>query len=86
MPSFLTTLLFQVRDCSYSLLKSIFYLQIHIKTTEKQKYFYTTHDICMSGSPILQDDKLIVAVTHVLVNDPITGYGVFIENMLDTAE
>ena len=37
----------------------------------------------MSGSPILQDGKLIGAVTHVLVNDPTAGYGIFIENMLD---
>ena len=39
----------------------------------------------MSGSPILQDGKIIGAVTHVLVNDPQMGYGVFIENMLDAA-
>lgn len=39
----------------------------------------------MSGSPIIQDEKLIGAVTHVLVNDPTTGYGIFIENMLDAA-
>ena len=39
----------------------------------------------MSGSPIIQDGKLIGAVTHVLVNDPTTGYGIFIENMLDAA-
>ena len=39
----------------------------------------------MSGSPILQDGKLIGAVTHVLVNDPTAGYGIFIENMLDAA-
>ena len=39
----------------------------------------------MSGSPILQDGKLIGAVTHVLVNDPTTGYGIFIENMLAAA-
>lgn len=39
----------------------------------------------MSGSPIVQDGKLIGAVTHVLVNDPTTGYGIFIENMLDAA-
>lgn len=37
----------------------------------------------MSGSPILQDGKLIGAVTHVLVNDPKRGYGIFIENMLE---
>ena len=39
----------------------------------------------MSGSPIIQDGKIIGAVTHVLVNDPTTGYGIFIENMLDAA-
>ena len=39
----------------------------------------------MSGSPIIQDGKLEGAVTHVLVNDPTTGYGIFIENMLDAA-
>lgn len=37
----------------------------------------------MSGSPILQNEKIIGAVTHVLVNDPTRGYGIFIENMLD---
>ena len=36
----------------------------------------------MSGSPIIQDDKLIGAITHVLVQDPTRGYGIFIENML----
>ena len=39
----------------------------------------------MSGSPIIQDGKLIGAVTHVLVNDPTRGYGIFIENMLEAA-
>ncbi|MGM9651230.1 MAG: SpoIVB peptidase S55 domain-containing protein, partial [Faecousia sp.] len=39
----------------------------------------------MSGSPIIQDGRLIGAVTHVLVNDPTAGYGIFIENMLDAA-
>ena len=37
----------------------------------------------MSGSPILQDGKLVGAVTHVLLNDPTRGYGIFVENMLD---
>ncbi len=37
----------------------------------------------MSGSPILQNGKLIGAVTHVFVNDPTRGYGIFIENMLE---
>ena len=36
----------------------------------------------MSGSPIIQDGKLVGAVTHVLINDPTTGYGIFLENML----
>ncbi len=36
----------------------------------------------MSGSPIIQNGKLIGAVTHVLVQDPTRGYGIFIENML----
>ena len=35
----------------------------------------------MSGSPILQDGKLVGAVTHVFVNDPTRGYGIFAENM-----
>ncbi len=39
----------------------------------------------VSGSPILQNGKLVGAVTHVLVNDPTRGYGIFIENMLDAA-
>ena len=39
----------------------------------------------MSGSPILQDGKIIGAVTHVLINDPTRGYGIFIENMLGAA-
>lgn len=40
----------------------------------------------MSGSPIIQDGKIIGAVTHVLINDPTKGYGIFIENMLNAAE
>ena len=36
----------------------------------------------MSGSPIIQDGKLVGAVTHVLVNDPTKGYGIYIEDML----
>ena len=39
----------------------------------------------MSGSPIIQNGKLVGAVTHVLVDDPARGYGIFIENMLDAA-
>lgn len=40
----------------------------------------------MSGSPILQNEKLIGAVTHVFVNDPTRGYGIFIELMMDKAQ
>ena len=39
----------------------------------------------MSGSPILQDGRLVGAVTHVLVNEPAAGYGILIENMLAAA-
>ena len=40
----------------------------------------------MSGSPILQDGKLIGAVTHVMIDDPTKGYGILIENMLTQVE
>ena len=40
----------------------------------------------MSGSPIEQDGKLVGAVTHVLVNDPTRGYGIFAQTMLETAD
>jgi len=39
----------------------------------------------MSGSPIIQDGKVVGAVTHVFVNDPTSGYGVHIEWMLNEA-
>ena len=39
----------------------------------------------MSGSPILQDGKLVGAVTHVLLDDPATGYGILIDRMLRAA-
>jgi stage IV sporulation protein B len=40
----------------------------------------------VSGSPIIQNGKLVGAVTHVLVDEPTRGYGIFIENMLETAQ
>ncbi|MFI3169327.1 MAG: SpoIVB peptidase [Faecalibacterium sp.] len=40
----------------------------------------------MSGSPIIQNGRLVGAVTHVFVNDPTCGYGIFVETMLETAE
>ena len=40
----------------------------------------------MSGSPIIQNGKLVGALTHVLIDNPQKGYGIFAENMLETAE
>ena len=40
----------------------------------------------MSGSPILQDGRLVGAVTHVLIADATTGYGIFIENMIENMD
>ena len=40
----------------------------------------------MSGSPIIQNDKIVAAVTHVVVDDPKRGYGIFITNMLEESE
>ena len=40
----------------------------------------------LSGSPIIQNGKLIGAVTHVLIDDPTSGYAIFAENMLETAQ
>lgn len=40
----------------------------------------------MSGSPIIQNGRLVGAVTHVMISDPTVGYGIFIENMLERAD
>ena len=40
----------------------------------------------MSGSPIIQNNKIFGAVTHVIVNNPTTGYGIFITTMLEEGE
>ena len=40
----------------------------------------------MSGSPIIQDNKIFGAVTHVIINNPTTGYGIFITTMLEEGE
>ncbi|MBQ3503147.1 MAG: PDZ domain-containing protein [Oscillospiraceae bacterium] len=57
-----------------------------IRITDKQLLAATGGIVQgMSGSPIIQNGKLVGAVTHVLVNSPDTGYGIFIENMLDAA-
>ena len=38
----------------------------------------------MSGSPIVQDGRLVGAVTHVFINDPTRGYGIGIDNMMNS--
>lgn len=55
-----------------------------IKVTDK-KLLQKTGGIVqgMSGSPIIQDGKIIGAITHVFVNDPTKGYGIYIEWMLE---
>ena len=55
---------------------------MQIKITD-QKLLEKTGGIIqgMSGSPVIQNGKFVGAVTHVLVNDPTKGYGIFAENM-----
>lgn len=43
-------------------------------------------DTLVSGSPIIQNGKLVGAVTHVLIDDPTKGYAIFAENMLESAQ
>jgi len=62
-----------------------------ILTTHYKFFVITTHcwsyiDTLVSGSPILQNGRLIGAVTHLLVDDPTKGYAIFAENMLETAQ
>lgn len=40
----------------------------------------------VSGSPTIQDGRLIGTVTHVMIGEPTRGYGIFIENMLNAAD
>lgn len=57
---------------------------LEIKVTDPQLLEITGGIVQgMSGSPIIQNGKIVGAVTHVLVNDPTRGYGIFIENMLE---
>ena len=67
------------------LCKNLFFVYFGDKNAIFLQFFCPLLDISVSGSPIIQDGKLVGAVTHVLVNDPTTGYGIFIENMLDAA-
>ncbi|MGN0374892.1 MAG: SpoIVB peptidase [Butyrivibrio sp.] len=54
-------------------------------TVTDEKLLNLTNGIVqgMSGSPIIQNGKIVGAVTHVFVNEPQNGYGIFIENMLE---
>jgi len=57
---------------------------LEIKITDQQLIDLTGGIVQgMSGTPIIQDGKLIGAITHVMVNDPSRGYGIFIESMLN---
>ena len=57
---------------------------IHIEVTDPELLELTGGIVQgMSGSPIIQNGKLIGAVTHVLINDPTKGYGIFIDEMLE---
>ncbi len=60
---------------------------MHITVTDEELLAATGGIVQgMSGSPIVQNGKLIGAVTHVLVDDPTKGYGIFAETMLETAQ
>ena len=55
-----------------------------VKVTDKELLEKTGGIIQgMSGSPIIQNGKLIGALTHVFVTDPTKGYGVFADTMLE---
>ena len=77
-------------DCYIKIRSSAFLSdeQNMIITVTDEKLLEKTGGIVqgMSGSPILQNGKLIGAVTHVLVDDPTRGYAIFAENMLETAQ
>ena len=71
-------------------------LEIDKKHDEKNIYFEVTDKELlnmsggivqgMSGSPIIQNNQIVGAVTHVIINEPITGYGIFITTMLSEGE
>jgi stage IV sporulation protein B len=61
--------------------------QVEIKRTDPQLLSATGGIVQgMSGSPILQNGRLVGAVTHVLVNDPTQGYGILAEEMLSVSQ
>lgn len=80
----------QLYDCEVEIKKSKFdsATQNMIVTVTDARLLEATGGIVqgLSGSPILQNSKLIGAVTHVLIDDPTKGYGIFAENMLENAK
>lgn len=80
----------ELYDCTVALKKGKFdaATQNMIITVTDPRLLETTGGIVqgLSGSPILQNGKLIGAVTHVLIDDPAKGYGIFAENMLENAQ
>ena len=73
-------------EAAFELYQNLPFVCKNAKNLQKNtKFSCLLLDVGMSVSPIIQDGKLIGAVTYVLVNDPTTGYGIFIENMLDAA-
>ncbi len=74
--------------CKISLNKSSGELQNLIVEITDEELLSKTGGIVqgMSGSPIIQNGKLIGAVTHVLIDTPNKGYGIFAETMLETAQ
>ena len=66
------------RDYTYLRVKCSIWVKKNI-----EKKCCSILDTKMSGSPIIQNGGVIGAVTHVLVNDPAKGYGIFIEEMLE---
>lgn len=77
-------------DCEIKIRNSAFHSKTQnlVVTVTDQRLLDKTGGIIqgLSGSPILQNDKLVGAVTHVLIDDPTKGYGIFAENMLSTAQ
>ena len=62
-------------------------LSISFKITDKELLDKTGGVVQgMSGSPIIQNGKIIGAVTHVIIDNPTTGYGLFITTMLEEGE
>ncbi len=80
----------QLYDCKISVKKGNFNAKTQnmIISVTDERLLAATGGIVqgLSGSPILQNGKLVGAITHVLIDDPTKGYGIFAENMLETAQ